>query len=351
VKGVSGGGADPPSTDRTDGGVAERLPHPVLGDVARLIRSPGWQIVLGSALGVALLLLAARDVDWAEVRSGILRADPRWVAVSLSTVLLTTAAKVARWVGLFPAGGRPGLPSLTRALLGGQLANAVLPARVGELARAYVVGAAEEISNATALGTIAAEKAFDVLFLLVCAGVAAALTPLPRWLDLGLAGMAAVGLLLVLLALVSPERTFGAWFRRWGHLVPWGIGEWLAGVVQRGLAGLVSLRRPRMALTACAWSAVIWTLAAGTNYLLFRAFDLRLPVGAAVFLLVLLHVGVAPPSSPGRLGVFHALTVLGLEAFAVDRSASLAYATVLHAIVYLPQVLLGAVALILGRRG
>jgi len=66
-------------------------------------------------------------------------------------------------------------------------------------------------------------------------------------------------------------------------------------------------------------------------------------------LLTLLHLGMAPPSSPGRLGVFHALTVVSLQPFDVDRASGLAYATVLHAVVYGPQVLLGVLALALGR--
>jgi uncharacterized membrane protein YbhN (UPF0104 family) len=135
----------------------------------------------------------------------------------------------------------------------------------------------------------------------------------------------------------------------WTRLLPVGAADWLKGVVQRGLSGLAGLRRPRKALAACSWSALVWTLAAGTNYVLFRAFDLKLSVGAALLLLTLLHVGTAPPSSPGRLGVFHALTVLGLEAFDVDRATSLAYATVLHAVVYVPQILFGSLALALGR--
>ena len=102
------------------------------------------------------------------------------------------------------------------------------------------------------------------------------------------------------------------------------------------------------------WSALIWVLAATTNYFLFQAFDLPLSPGAALLLLVALHIGIAPPSSPGRLGVFHAVAVLSLQAFGVEHSLALAYAVVLHLIVYLPQVVPGtaflAWELLRGRR-
>jgi hypothetical protein len=131
-------------------------------------------------------------------------------------------------------------------------------------------------------------------------------------------------------------------------LLPEGVVDWLKATLERGLTGLGGLRCPRKALTVCAWSVPIWVLATGTNYVLFRAFDLELSVGAALLLLTLLHVGMAPPSSPGRLGVFHAITVVGLQAFDVDRAVGLAYATVLHATVYGPQILLGSLALAVG---
>jgi hypothetical protein len=92
-------------------------------------------------------------------------------------------------------------------------------------------------------------------------------------------------------------------------------------------------------------------MAAGTNLLLFNAFDLAPSAGAALLILVLVQIGTAPPSAPAWLGVFHALTFLGLRAFDVEPASALAYATVLHAIVVLPQILLGAIALGLGQRG
>jgi uncharacterized protein (TIRG00374 family) len=311
---------------------------------------PPWKVFLGLALGLILLAVAARGIELGQVLAGLARANPTWIAVAFLSVLLTTAAKIGRWQGLFPRTRQPDLLRLGKALLVGQLFNALLPARIGDVVRAYTVGTEEGISRVMVLGTVAAEKAFDVLFLLLCGGLAAIVVPLPPWLGLPLAGGTVGGVLLFLLALFGPEQSLPEWVERGIHRLPWESGTWLVGVSQRILVGLAALRESQMASVACAWSAAIWMLAAGTNYLLFLAFKLRLPFVAALSLLVLLHVGVAPPSSPARLGVFHALTILGLEAFGVDRSSGLAYAAVLHAIVYLPQIVPGIVILGLNRR-
>jgi uncharacterized membrane protein YbhN (UPF0104 family) len=190
---------------------------------------------------------------------------------------------------------------------------------------------------------VAAEKTLDLLFLLLCAGVTAALAPLPPWLDGALIGAAGLGSSLLVIAIALPQQTV----RGWTEMLPGRAGARLRSLLDGVFDGLTVLRRPRVALAAGAWSAVIWTLAATTNYILFAAFRLSLPVGAALLLLTLLHVGVAPPSLPTQLGIFHSLTVLGLEPFGVEQSLGLAYATVLHVIVYLPQVVLGGLALAL----
>lgn len=227
----------------------------------------------------------------------------------------------------------------------GQLVNALLPARLGDVARFYTLGRDEEVSKATVLGTIAAEKAFDVLFLLIAASLTAALAPLPPWLARSLAGTVGLGVAILTAAVAVPQRSVidaGRRITSWFHEE---LTDRVTSLLERGLAGLNSLRRPRLAAGACAWSVVVWGLAATTNLALFWAFDLPLSVGAALLLLTLLHAGTAPPSSPGRLGVFHALTVLGLVSLGVDRAEGLAYATVLHAVVYGPQIVLGALAL------
>jgi uncharacterized protein (TIRG00374 family) len=304
-----------------------------------------WQIAAGLALGVVLLVLAARGVELGQVRAGLVRADPLWVAAASLCVLLATAAKIRRWQGLFPDGLRPGLWAFARAFLIGQMANALFPARVGDVARAYILGRNGGGSKAVALGTVAAEKGFDAIMLLLCGIVVLLWVPLPTWLNVPLAGLTAGGLLLGLVALAWSQGGTLAWVERWAAYLPWGVGRRAAGALRRALAGLNVLRQPRRALGACLWSLAIWCLAAGTNYALFLAFGLRLPAGAALLLLFMLYIGAIPPSTPGKLGVFHSVAVLGLEACGVERSASLLYASVLYLIVYLPQIVPGAILL------
>ncbi len=311
----------------------------------RMDRSTLVWLVVGTVLGCALLIVVARRSDWAQLRTGVRRADRGWTSAALVSVLLTTAGKVARWRYLYPRERRPGYLVSARSLAIGQLANALLPARLGDLARAYLVGRETQVGADTALGTVAAEKAFDVVFLFVTGGIAAALVPLPRWLDWTLLLLTGGGLLSVLLALVWSEERLLARAEGRGRRWAGPAGRWVAQTLRRVMLGLHVFRSPRLATIAVGWSALIWAAAAGTNYLLFLAYGLPLRGGAALLLLAILHAGIAPPSSPGKLGVFHAITVWTLSTMGVDLDVSLAYGVVLHLLVYGPQVVLGVVGL------
>ena len=314
----------------------------------RFGRGSLWKMGLGLILGLALCVWLARDVPLGEVWTGLANVQPVWVGLAFLSIVVNTVGKMVRWRGLFPGLHRPGIRSLASSLLIGQLANALLPARLGDVLRAHVLGMEQETSRALALGTIAVEKAFDIMGLLACAGLTVAWTGLPAWLYVPLIVLAGAGSAIIGLALLRPESAPLAWTERWLASRSWRVGAWLAARSRALLAGLAAMRQPWRVIETLSWSAVIWASAAATNYLVFLAFGLHLSVGAALLLLVSLTVGVVPPSSPAKLGVFHSIVVFALTAFGVERSSGLAYAVGLHFLVYAPQIVPGAILLAWG---
>jgi uncharacterized membrane protein YbhN (UPF0104 family) len=126
------------------------------------------------------------------------------------------------------------------------------------------------------------------------------------------------------------------------RLLPPLAGRQLYLQIESALKGLEALRHVQANLGIWGWSLLIWALAAATNYVVFLAMGMALPLVAALFLLVVLQVGGAVPSSPGKLGVFQYLCVLALSLFSVERSVTLGCSLVLYLVVFLPPLLLGA---------
>ena len=102
-------------------------------------------------------------------------------------------------------------------------------------------------------------------------------------------------------------------------------------------------------------TALIWGMMLATNLCLFRAFDVALPLSAALILQFLQILGVSLPSAPSFVGTLHAATMGGLLLYGLPRAQALSAALVYHAVVSVTIVLAGlacllAESLLAGRR-
>ena len=333
------------TAERAAADTAEGSPFPN-GSVPSA-RTGGWQLWLGIAFSVACLYLALRDANLIDVASALGQVHPGWVAFAAVTVVVTFIAKAARWRLLLATLSPPRFRRALAVLSIGMLLNSFMPARLGDLARAYLMGEAEAQGKTYVLGTIALEKLVDLALLVVSSLLLLTQMPFPNWLSRPTQVTAAM------VALSIPVLVLLAWrgdvaLRLVGKLtslVPSGLGAWLRRQAALALRSLTVLRHPSLTARLGAWSLVIWFLGALTNYIVLLAVGLSVPAWTSVLLLVVLQAGVAVPSSPGRIGVFHYLTVLTLSLLGVDKELSVLYAIVLHLVVYVPMVVVGIASL------
>jgi glycosyltransferase 2 family protein len=310
-----------------------------------VVSSGGWlHAWIGLAVSVACVVLTLRGVRIADVIGALRRADIVLVLVAALSTEVTILVKAARWRTLFRLRTSVSVWRTFSILSIGLVVNAFAPARLGELVRAYMIGEAEADSKTFALGTIGVEKVLDLLALVVSLAVLFYWIPLPGWL-VAPARVTSVTLVIavVLVVLLDWKNELAVGWAQWMHrLIPAVPREWLERQVRHGLASLSVIRHPRLLAELLAWTAVVWLLSVATNLIMLEAMGLSVSLWSSVLLLAVLQVGVAVPSSPGKIGVFHYLTVLTLSIFQVPRDAALGYAVVLHLVVYVPIALAGA---------
>jgi uncharacterized protein (TIRG00374 family) len=171
-------------------------------------------LAVGLVLGLLLLALAFRGVNPSAVATALAKTDFRLVILAFATVGATMVAKALRWGLLFyPSHRGLRFSALLSALLVGQMANSLLPARLGDLARVYLIGEAEGPHKLFALGTVVVEKLLDGLMLLLLLGLLFLAMPLPDWLRIpgAATGLVLAGLLAAILLLTGQrERILGA---------------------------------------------------------------------------------------------------------------------------------------------
>ena len=302
----------------------------------------------GTVLSLVCLWLVTRDIHFSEVAKALAQANHTWVILAVSLVLTAPLARAVRWRLLFyPRHRQHRVWKLVFILLIGQMINIVLPTRLGELARAHLMRELEGESGAFTLGTIVLEKLMDSIALLFFLfGVMLAL-PLPPWLRAS--AMVVIASAIVLLPGIAISAYSQGQMLR---MLTWLLGplpersrRWAIRQSELVLSGLKVLRYWDMVLRVVLWSVLIMGIGALVNYATFAALGLGLPFRAAVFTLVVLQIGIAAPSAPGKVGVFHYLTTAALSVFSIKSSLAFSAAVLLHLIVILPPSVLGVLLL------
>ncbi len=313
---------------------------------------------LGLILSLGFLVLAFVDIDFGEMAAALRSANLGWVALAGLTVMASAVAKGWRWHLLLypvpsassrpPAAQRIGRPRLINIWMAGTGVNLALPVpRAGDLLRVYLAGEAGQASKSLVLGTIAAEKLLDMVMLALCFLGLLLFVAMPQ--ELAQRQGSTVGAAVALTAAVAlllwqRERIVALASRLLRHIPH---GQRAAHSLERGLAGLTALRQPGRLLGLAALTVGIWFVSALTNYLIFLALDMPPSWVQSVFVLVVLQIGVAVPSTPGKIGLFQVLCRWALGVFGVAEALGLAYGVLLYVAAPLLLMVLGAVALVI----
>lgn len=310
-----------------------------------------WRGAIGIALSVALLVWTLRGVSlpavWEELASSNL---PVFIASAICATLIFPL-RAWRWrIILEPVAPNLPLGPLWRSVAIGMMVNNLVPARAGEIARAYVVTRETPVSFASALASLAVDRLFDLLVLLGL-GAAALLDPaFPRGArvagqTIGNLAQGSIVIVVVLLVGLYLVALFPTHLVRAFDAV---AGKLSAAAARRGRSallrfseGLTVLKSPVRFIAVLAWTVAHWLLNAFAFWLGFKAVGLDLPFSAALFLQLLIALGVALPSAPGFFGVFEKLATVGLAIYAVTPTLAASWAIGFHILSFIPITLIG----------
>ena len=307
-----------------------------------------WQSVFIFLLSVALIAWFLSGVDLHELERVLSRAHPMWIAAGTLAVLLTYVVRAWRWqVLLAPIGGASFRNSFRITVMGFTATN-LLPGRLGEILRPYLVARVEPPSVAAALATILIERLLDLAAIMLLFGVFLFTTAANVGADVKWAGAIASGTAVVSLVLI-----FGAGhpavLRRWSDALTGRLPAKVAEVAGRFahtlVDGLLVMRQPRAVIVAAVWSVLLWLSIALTIWCSGLALDLTFAFPDTFLIVMYLVVGVAVPV-PSGVGSYHFMYQLAVTSiFHVNRDLAAAAAIVTHAVSFLPISVLGVVYL------
>jgi uncharacterized protein (TIRG00374 family) len=301
--------------------------------------------LLGLATSLVALIVLIQVVDLGRTAELLAHTDPVPLVLALIVVALQLIFRGVRWGMLLPRVGNRRISTrrVIPVLLAGYLGNIALPARLGEVVRAYLISRREALAFSHALGTVAFERVMDLASLALVGFTAAALSAAPAWMISGTALVGALGLAVTgFLVLVGVPRLV-----RWGERV---LGQGsprlgaLAAVLVRFGEGAGAQPR-RVVASALAISVACWLLDGTTFWLAGRALGADVDWPAALLMATVTVLGTAIPSAPGYVGTFELAAVAAGSALGVAPESALAIAVITHVITTVPLAIGGAASL------
>lgn len=318
------------------------------------------RVWLGLGLSAFFLYLAFRRSDFTAIWAELARADHTFVLAGVALMFLAFWLRAVRWRYLLLPAGRVGVHSLFGAVMIGYMALNLLPLRLGEFIRAFVLGRREGLSKSGVLATVMVERIFDGFSVMLLLIVALFFSPLPLNQDslAWLRALAYVGLALYLLALafaVALKVKTGLFLRLTETiLAPFPrLSSRVTPLVRAFARGLEVLGRFRLLLTVSVYSLLHWAACAAYYWVIMFGFQagsgtsVGFEVGylGALFVLAAVALAIMIPSSPAFVGTFELACITALSALGVLRVTAESYAIVLHAVQFFPVTLAGIVYL------
>lgn len=300
-------------------------------------------LLAGIALGAGLIVVLLRSVNLAQLGSDFAHVDPFLLVLAGCAFVVNLVLKVPRWA-LLLGEDAPGFDTLFGAINVGYAVNTLLPARLGDIVRAYWVRDRAGLPMMRTLSTIALERVADGIAVLVLFLILAPTVAFPASLrgSALAAGALFVVVLIVMLVLAysSTRETRIARLLTKLETTRWAL---LARVIRQISVGLQVLHSKRSVALLALYTALIWGANALLLWLVVRAFHIDAPFAAGVLGNSVVSLGMTVPSTPGYIGVFDYLIVITLGLYGVHRTPALAAALVFHAIAFIPVTVIGIV--------
>ena len=304
-------------------------------------------------LAIALLAWFLSRADMAAVGAAMRRARVDLLALSFVFLALTYLSRVVRWQYLLEPLGPVPFAAAFRATIIGFAAIGLLPARVGDVLRPYLLARKQGFNAASAFATIVMERVLDLvtvllllaLYVLVLGGQESLPEHLLRPVEISaaIAAALAIGLVAGAWTLATHPERIARFVLRTGRFLPANLAHALSDLARTFSHGFAVAREARALTFAIAWSFPVWLGIAAHAWVICRAFSIDLPFAGTFLLQALLVIGVAMPT-PGAVGGYHAMFQLGVTSFfGAPNDAAVGAAIVAHALSFIPVVLLGIV--------
>jgi len=305
---------------------------------------------LGVGVSLFFMALLFRKIDFNQLWAALVAVDYRYILLAVVCTFVSYFLRAVRWHYLLIPEKRIPLSSLYPATIIGYMANNVLPARLGEFVRAYVLAQREGLQTPAVFASLVIDRLFDgftvmliLLFTLFTLRLPQGLSEAETVLKTGgvVTFVLYAGVVAFLFLLKRQTMRTLAWTgvllkpfpkRLTERIIPL-LGSFIGGIRMSSKGGHIA--------AVLVSSLAVWLFCIIPVDLVLQGFGINLPITASMFILVLLVFAVMVPASPGFIGTYHYACFKGLSAFGIAESTAVSIALVLHGTAFFPVIVAG----------
>jgi glycosyltransferase 2 family protein len=309
-----------------------------------------WKTIPGYAIALFCLIWVFHDIRFKELIGSIATINWWWVAGAVVLDVLSYVCQGMRWRLLLHPLGRISTFRATQAIYAGLFVNEILPMRLGEVLRIYLVSCWTQTRFTAVISSILVERFFDAIWLALAFGITVLAVPLPKYLVdsegiLGFTVLAATILFIYLMFRKKSAQTEHP-IHSWRY---WRPVRWLSSLSDKMASGISDIGRSRFLYSSFGISLFLLIGQILAYWFVMQAYGLKLSFwhGAAVFLIV--HIGTVIPSAPSNVGTYQFFTVVGLTLFGIDKTLATSFSVIVFLILTIPLWIIGL--LVFGRLG
>ncbi len=289
------------------------------------------KVISGIIISLAGIYWAFKDFNFFDFKRSIQQIDLVYLILAAIFLWGSVWVRGLRWKWLFKESASPSVSSLYKAELIGYFGNNVLPLRLGEILRAYIIGKENNLSKSFVFGTVVLERLMDMLALTFFAIILLLIYPFEEgWVsNFILKGGVVLSVLIFSLIIISRIKIKSTENK-------------LLRILNQMMEGLQSIKKHRIVPVVIA-SILIWSIYLLDVYFIQRAFQFNLSWTQSLTVLVISSLVLSIPSAPGMIGTFHAAvkyTMVDIFAFTPNDGNS--FAILMHAYGYILFTILGA---------
>ena len=302
------------------------------------------KFILGVLISVIGLYYAFRQINFWELWIIIKNVNFILVILAIVILLLSNVIRAWRWQILVKPIKDVSFEPAFSSIMIGYFGNSVLPFRMGEFLRAFVVADKTSLTASTAFGTIVIERILDFIGLSIVILLIMTVYPLTS-----VGGSIIIGVIVLSLTAFIFFFLFGGFKSSLlvkiekSSLLRIGLLHKILLFIKNFLDGATTIRATNKLGIILLYTLIIWIMYYCSTYLATIATGIELEWFGFGVLLISTTLAISVPAAPGYIGTYHAAAVYILtNLFDVGRIDAQAAAIILHAVGTIPIVIIGA---------